>query len=213
MTVRVETTAALLSPCFPLARALVCVAPRHYEVRFPPRGARKRGRYRKRSGPTHDTSRPDHRRLASLCVPLARASSIPRLPRAPPTTTRSRTRVRERLRPCARARWFARESPAQAHRCAYSEQTLAPPALAHNTTAAGPCARLSASPATSRAARVFFKNVRKSLPSRRHGIHGVRARPTARRRRKTRANARNHVLEPSFTRVSPVRRQSRPEVD
>ena len=73
------------SPCFPLARALVCVAPRHYEVRFPPRGARKRGRYRERSGPTHDTSRQDHRRLAGLCVPLARASSITRLPR-PPTT-------------------------------------------------------------------------------------------------------------------------------
>lgn len=77
------------SPCFPLARALVCVAPRHYEVRFPPRGARKRGRYRERSGPTHDTSRQDHRRLAGLCVPLARASSIPRLPR-PPTTQHAR---------------------------------------------------------------------------------------------------------------------------
>ena len=60
-------------PCVVPSRALVCVAPHtkehfplDYEVRFPPRGARKQGRDRKRSGPTHYSPHPDHRRLASL---------------------------------------------------------------------------------------------------------------------------------------------------
>lgn len=170
MTVRVETTAALLHPRVFPSRALWCV--------WPPVTTRS-GSHHEAPASEGDTASGRGQRMtlrvkttaaspASVFPSPAQARSLGS-PAHQQHNTLAHSSPRAFKTVCARARWFARESPAQAHRCACPEQTLAPPALAHNTTAAGPCAKLSASPATSRAARVFFKNERKSLPSRRHG--------------------------------------------
>ena len=171
MTVRVETTDRLAaSPFFFPSRALWCV--------WPPVTTRS-GSHHEAPASEGDTASGRGQRMtlrvkttaaspASVFPSPAQARSLGS-PAHRQHNTLAHSSPRAFKTVCARARWFARESPAQAHRCACPEQTLAPPALAHNTTAAGPCAKLSASPATSRAARVFFKNERKSLPSRRHG--------------------------------------------